>query len=436
MQCIIANAENSMKKIITSLFVCIISCATQAQNKILISGTISDATTNQPLPFISISLKKQLIGTVSNENGKFDLYVSDTMMNDTLLINDIGYIQQKFALNKIQSPLNIQLKTSPVMLNEVVVRPQPPEFYIKLAVLNIKNNYPTTPFVSEAYYREKVLENKNFVKCDEGIFKSYCPNYLDTIKNQHQLLLYRQEKNIQEVQFMSKERVEADEKQKKREEKAAKKGKPAPEKKENGLELDLSSSFSGLDNILNAAGLKQPGRFLDTLEFKHYKYSFAKSTFYNDREIMVIDFETKNKVDHVREAGKIYIDVVSHAFVKIEGSGDFVIPAYIKPVLFFAGYGISDPTFTGSVEYYQVQGKWYPKHKQYDINFEITKRRMFAANDNSNFEIEATYTVNKLQVENALPIPLEKQFKSDKPMETQVYNDESISWNGINIIKK
>ncbi|MBX3165682.1 MAG: carboxypeptidase-like regulatory domain-containing protein, partial [Bacteroidetes bacterium] len=70
-----------MKKIITSLFVCLFSFATQAQNKILISGNIADNATKEPLPFVSVSLKKQLIGTVSNENGNFDLYVSDEMMN-------------------------------------------------------------------------------------------------------------------------------------------------------------------------------------------------------------------------------------------------------------------------------------------------------------------------------------------------------------------
>ncbi|MBX3164296.1 MAG: hypothetical protein KF900_07420, partial [Bacteroidetes bacterium] len=309
-------------------------------------------------------------------------------------------------------------------------------YYIKLAVLNIKNNYPKTPFVSEAYYREKALENKNFLQCDEGVFKTYCPNYLDTTKSQHQLLLYKQEKDIKEVQFMSKERDKAEAKQKKHEEKATKKGEAAPEKKGSNVNIDIANSFGGPENSLKASQITKPERFLDTLEFKHYEYSFAKSTSYNNSELMVIDFKTKKKVDHVRESGKIYIDVASHAFVKIESAGDFVIPAIIKPILFFAGLGIDNPTFSESLEFQPAQGKWYPKNIQFYLDFKIVKRRMFAANDRSDFEIEQVYTVNKLQIENVLPIAAEKRFNSNKPMEEQVHNDENISWEGINIIKK
>jgi len=44
--------------------------------------------------------------------------------------------------------------------------------------------------------------------------------------------------------------------------------------------------------------------------------------------------------------------------------------------------------------------------------------------------------VNELQTERPTEIPLEKRYDTKKEMEKQVYNDEGLTWEGLNIIKK
>lgn len=414
-----------------------------AQNKVLVSGSVVDAVSNEPLSFATISLRKQLIGIVTNETGRFDLFIPEDLMNDTLMVSYFGYRQQLLSLKTIQSPVNIRLKQVTVDLKEIVVKPQPPEFYIKLAILRIKDNYPNAPFQSEAYYREKMLENKNFIKCNEGIFKTYCPNYLDTVKNQNQLLLFREEKNIHEVAFMLKERKEAEEKEKKKAEKKTAKNKKKGIDKEvkpdepAGVGIDLASSFGGPNEILRQGDIaKHPPGFLDTSEFKNYRYTFARSSSYNNNELMVIDFKSRGKVDHVREEGKIYIDIVNYAIVKVESTGDVIIPVIIRPILFLYGLGIENPTFQTTIEFQQVQKRWYPKNIQYNISINLTNKHWFKANEHSDFVIEGVYTVNKMKIDNVSPIPVAKRFNPNKEMKTQVFNDDGISWEGINIIKK
>ncbi|WP_317898056.1 carboxypeptidase-like regulatory domain-containing protein [Aurantibacillus circumpalustris] len=425
------------------LLVVAVQFSVEAQNKILVSGSVVDATTNDPLSFATVSLKKQLIGIVTNEVGRFDLYVSEEMMNDSLMFSNFGYKPQAVALKNVHATLNIRLQQSSVDLKEVVIKPQPPEFYLKLAILRIKNNYANMPFQSEAYYREKVLENKNFIKCNEGVFKTYYPNYLDTVKNQNQLLLFREEKDIHELAFMKKEREEAEAKEKKRvakqEAKNKKKGKTEPVKAQepNGVAIDLASSFGGPNEILRQGDItKHPDGFLDTNEFKEYKYTFAKSSTYNNSELMVIDFKSKGKVDHMRQEGSIYIDVASYAIVKVVRSGSIVIPVIIRPVLFLYGIGIENPIFTSVVEFQQVKSKWFPKNLQYNVNLNMTNKHWFSPNEHSDFVIEAVYTVNKMKIENSAPIPLAKRYDPNKDMKTQVHNDDGITWDGINIIKK
>lgn len=415
----------------------------RAQHKILISGSVTDAATNDPLPFATVSLKKQLIGIVTNEAGRFDLYVPEDQADDTLLISYFGYKPQLLLLRSLQSPVSIKLQQIAVDLKEIVVKPQPPEFYIKLAVLRIKNNYPNEPFQTEAYYREKVLENKNFIKCNEGVFKTYCPNYLDTIKNQDQLLLFREEKDIHEVAFMSKERKEAEEKEKKKAEKKNEKNKKkgiTTEVKPNepkGMSIDLASSFGGPEGILKQGDItKHPSDFLDTAEFKNYKYTFARSSSYNSSELMVIDFKSRGKVDHVRQEGKIYIDVATYAIVKVESKGDIVIPVIIRPILFLYGLGIENPGFESVIEFQQIRSRWYPKNIQYNVSINLTNKHWFKPNEHSDFVIEGVYTVNKMKVDNTSPIPVAKRFDAKKEMKTQVHNDDGLTWDGINIIKK
>ena len=237
------------------------------QNKRLISGTVLNASTKEPLPYATVALKKQMIGIVTNEEGRFDLYIPDDAQEDTLLISYFGFKHGLIALNSIRSPLEIKLQSSAVELQEVVVRPSPPEHYIRLAMRYVSRNYPKTPFQTEAYYREKILENKNLIRCDEGIFKSYYPNFLDSVKSQHQLLLFRSAENPQEVAFMSEER-------KKKAEKNKKKGK---KEDTETVGIDLGESFGGPEDILSGVNLsKDPVNYLDTTTFKRYKYSFAK----------------------------------------------------------------------------------------------------------------------------------------------------------------
>ncbi len=416
---------------------------TSFQAQITISGSVVDATTNEPLSFATVSLKKQMIGIITNESGYYDLRVPENLTDDSLVVSYFGYRSQSFSLKTIQSTLNVRLQQTSISLNEIIVKPQPPEFYIRLAMLCVKNNYPNEPFQTEAYYREKILENKNFIKCNEGIFKTYCPNYLDTVKNQNQLLLFRQEEDIHEIEFMAKERKEAEEKEQKKiakqNEKNKKKGITTEEKpkKEKNLGLDMAGSMGGPSAILSMGNIADNSNdFLDTASFKHYKYTFAKATSFNNSELMVIDFKSKGKVEHVRSSGRIYIDVASYAIVKVENNGDFIIPVVIRPILFLYGFGIENPTFHSVLEYQQIQRRWYPKNIQYNISINISNKHLFSPDEHSDFLIEGIYTVNKLKTDNTSPIPAAKRFNPNKEMKSQVHNDDNITWEGINIIKK
>lgn len=414
------------KPVLVVIIACMSLTSAFAQEKRLVTGRVTDASNGEAISFANVSLKKQLIGIVTNEAGSFDFYIPQDSNNDTLLIGFFGYRPKLIPVSAINGVLQIKLEQNAMELQEVVVRPLPPQEYIRMAMRRLKINYPTEPFNSEAYYREKALENKKFIKSDEGFFRTYYPNYQDTVRNQHQLLLYRQAENLSEVQFMKKERDERAEKEKK-----------TGKKQKESMDLDLTSSFGGPENILRSASLtRDPEACLDTLHLKSYNYTFAKSSTYNNKELLVIDFDTKGKVNHVREEGKIYIDLATFAIVKLESHGDIVIPVILRPIIFMYGIGIENPSYEKSLEFQQVKNKWYPKNIQYNVNLNLTNRHWFKPNEHSNFEIEGVFIVNKINIGQPAAIPVAKRFTPKKEMKAQVFNDDGLSWEGLNIIKK
>ena len=409
-----------------------------AQKGIVLKGTVSDASTKQPIPFATVTLKNSLVGVTTNESGEFELHVPDSVSGDTLLIAFLGYSFKFFPLEAIQSPLQVSLTPSSIELKEVLIRPLPPTYYIKLAMQSRHANYPLHPFESTAYYREVIQENGSFLRSHEGVFKTYYPNFQDTIKNQNQLMLFRKANDLKELAFMKKERLKDEAKDKKREEKALKKGKPVNEvKKSNDKDsLKIGEMFGGPENLLKMADIfKDPDNFLDSNEFKNYSYVFAKSSSYNNAALMVIQYKSKGKVDHVREEGFIYLDIATNAIVKIESKGSYAIPTLARPVLFVMGIGIKNPTFTSSISFQQVNDRWYPNSMQFNMNIQVEKKRLFSKNDNSNFYIEGILAINKLKITNTTPVEATKRFSVKKRPEDQVFNDFNLSWSEINVIK-
>lgn len=399
-----------------------------AQSQNLVSGTVSDSKTGEPVPFASITLKHQLVGTNANENGDFNFYFSDESGNDTIVISCLGYKSKVFGTASIVTPLNIKLEAYSVALPEVVIRALSPTDYIRMAMRKVKENYPQKPFQSQAYYREQLNENNVLINQTECVFKTYYPNYQDTIKNQHQLLLYKKA-DAGQIAFM---REEAEKRKKKKIKKAKRAGKEPPSI-ENADAIKIA--FGGPETILSMDFIREQEPFLDTLQFRKFNYSFAGYSTYQGKELMIISFEARQRIEHLKPVGKIYLDLQSLAIASIEYKADFEIPLLYRPLLFLYGLSIDDATFEKKLQYHELKGKWYPKDFQWTGKGGISKKHWFKANEHSDFYIEQLFFINKIQSENIAAIPESKRFKPAKKLEEQVQNDAGINWNEMNQVQ-
>lgn len=103
-------------KLLLTALLMLFSAGAWAQNR-SVSGTVTDAGDNTPLPGVSISVKGTTTGTTTDANGKYTVDVPD---NATLVFSFIGFTTQEAAVGS-QNVLNVSLVSDTKALEEVVV---------------------------------------------------------------------------------------------------------------------------------------------------------------------------------------------------------------------------------------------------------------------------------------------------------------------------
>ena len=117
-----------------------------------ISGLLVDSVTNEPLPFAAIFLKGSDKGTMTDENGKFEIKTTVNFINVSVSL--MGYNHKEVFVNKGErNNITIQLVPTGVSLSELVVKPKKEKYS--------KKNNPAVAFVKRVMAKKKQYDPKN-----------------------------------------------------------------------------------------------------------------------------------------------------------------------------------------------------------------------------------------------------------------------------------
>lgn len=160
-----------MKNAFNLIFLLLLVFPVNAQQEYLINGKIIDAKTKEILPFASITYNKKLIGTSSNKNGFFKLFLANAYKKDSITISYLGYKDLKLSIDKSTKTKVFLLIPEINTLNEIVVKSE--QFKVKPFMRKVINNYNKDrreiPHIAKAHYREKAKENGKYVMFMESI---------------------------------------------------------------------------------------------------------------------------------------------------------------------------------------------------------------------------------------------------------------------------
>jgi|694.fasta_scaffold14135_7 hypothetical protein len=152
------------------------------KNQIVITGKVADKTTQEPLPYATISIVGKSIGVVSNQLGEFAFKLSDQYDNDTLMISMMGYTTYKCKIENIpdRNNLLVQLDPKTIILSEVVITDKKltAKEIVEKAIANIPLNYTQEPYLLNGFYRDYKKENEKYIALLEAAIAIYDRGYI------------------------------------------------------------------------------------------------------------------------------------------------------------------------------------------------------------------------------------------------------------------
>ena len=115
------RSSNYIKlKLQTSLLLLVTFCATGQP----ISGKVIDGATKIPLAYVNIGILGSPIGTISNEDGTFSIFVPSTYNQDSIIFSMLGYERRVIPTSQItaQENITIHLDEKATKLETVTVK--------------------------------------------------------------------------------------------------------------------------------------------------------------------------------------------------------------------------------------------------------------------------------------------------------------------------
>lgn len=265
-----------------------------AQEFLTISGTVTDASSGQPLPFALVTVSNTTLGSITNDDGVFTLTIPSVIRHDTLLIGFLGYKTYTAGLDDIIGKVTLfSMQPSALQLNEVEIFGLTAEEVLRQAVLHIPDNYGITPVVLTGYVRVKKTVNNRLAEFAEAIIEDYKNGYYSgkriesAAKSEHS-----------NIPKLLKARVTSD--------------------------TVLVNSLGDVGKKAYCLGCYftkdiaeySYGSVMDEKEFKYYDYRVKELTDQRGKKVYHITFDQKNEVRKQLWKGEFYIDATTFAILK------------------------------------------------------------------------------------------------------------------------
>ncbi len=296
------NHHINFKIIATALFLCIFTTSfgfakingAMPENTIIISGSVVDKKTQEPIPYVNIGVLGAYMGTITNMEGEFELKIPIDVVAEKIQISAVGYEMIVLNIKEYagKKDLVFELMPKDYSIGEVEIQAKSLFFIqaIKKAVRRIENNYLQSAFNYEAYYKSRIFENNELKRNREIAVLIYDKK---GYKRGNAYRVYKQ----QAYKFLQVRR---------------------------NFELNrLTDGSTQLDDLLEMDIVRRRGNVLDTNYLDLYTLELEKITEYDGDSVWVISYECNqpslsNTGDYYAKShkGKIYINRKDYAVVK------------------------------------------------------------------------------------------------------------------------
>ena len=321
--------------------------ATLAQNTfVTVNGLLKDAKTGDKVSHATITVLNTGIGTVSNSDGEFILKVDTSLGAKYFEVSHLSYATAKFKISEAIGKEKIfYLEIQPVQLKEIPVVPKDAHAIVEKALKNIGKNYSEVPEMMTGFYRESIMQRRDYLSVSEAVIDIYKAPYTGIQGDQVKIYKGRRSSNVKKADTLM-VRLQG--------------GPNVLMMLDIVKNTDLSIALDNLDN---------------------YQFEFGSMVNIDNKPNWVITFSSYIVTEYPLYNGKLYISQDNMAIIRAEFSLDLsdedkASQAFVqkKPMgLIFM------PTATSYLVTYKEQnGKYYLSYVRIDLKFRCDwKKRLF-----------------------------------------------------------
>ncbi len=336
-----------------------------------VKGRIIADDSGKPLEYASITINNTNISTVTNQDGFFSLRIPNSARNYQLKVQHLGYENISIpVITLIDKEDNVlRMRSGSISLGEIEVVSGDGTELVKDALALVSKNYDSDPNMMVAFYRESIKKGSNYISLVEAVLDVYKESYRSYRDDQARIYIGRKATDI------------------------------------NPKDTIFMKFQGGISDALLVDVAKHPDIVFGD-DASEYIFNIENIITLNDRPHYVIDFSPKGGIEHILFRGKIYLDVESSAFKRVEFNmnvEDRSEASYIfikkKP----SSMRVDAESATYVVDYVEQNGKWYFNYSSTEVKFKVRwKRRFFGL-------FASTYTIfSELAVTDRYQDPVEK----------------------------
>ena len=367
-----------------------------------IYGKLEDAKTGEKIAFATITVPGTGIGTVSNSDGEFILKIGSDVKADIFEISHLSYATAQFNIKEAEGKDNIfRLVIKPVQLKEIPVIPQDARALVESAFHNVRSNYSEVPNMMTGFYREYVMQRRDYLSISEAVIDIYKAPYFGIQEDQVKIFKGRKATNVKKADTL------------------------------------LVKMQGGPKVLMLLDIVKQPDLSIAMDDLDHYVFDFGSVVNIDDKQQWVVNFSPNPAAEGgPYYIGRLYISQDNKAITRAEFSLDLsdMMKASEMYVNKKPSGLIFSPTSTSYLVTYKQQGeKYYLSYVRVDIKFRCDwKKKLFK----NNYSIMSEVAITGRSENSVVKFGSDETFKSNMFFAEKVedFTDEDF-WGENNIIQ-
>ena len=143
-------------------------------NFITIRGKVKDKETGRALPYATISLQGNAVGTVSNSEGEFIFKIRSLETEGTIVVSHLGYKTASVTLGEKgkYDGVTVWLMPTSTWLPEVLVSGRDARMLVEEAMSRVDENYSADNLMLTGFYRETARKKHHFINIAEAVLEA------------------------------------------------------------------------------------------------------------------------------------------------------------------------------------------------------------------------------------------------------------------------